>query len=205
MNFRRLSDKELADFGANVLTLLGGTQLESIGAALRASLVTAVGTLPADLSAKSAAAGIAETARMSAVSSKNGSRELLIAAMSQVKNALIVSLAPKDQYDLCGFDFREPVAGPYIAQAPTDLSASGYSNGVNLVKFKGNNRSGAVVYEIWRRQGDSGAWGLLATTRKQSFTDTPVTPGQFYEYKTRATASRSISHFSNSAVVYGAA
>jgi len=205
MNFRRLSDKELADFAANVLTLLGGTQLKSIDSTLRTRLVSSLGTLPTDLSTKSATAGVAEAGRMAAVSAKNSTREQVIAGMSQVKNALLVSLASKDQYDLCGFDFREPVIGPYVPQPPTDLSAFGYSNGVNVTKFKGNNRSGSVVYEIWRRQGDTGAWGLLATTKKQSFTDAPVTPGQFYEYRARATAARSVSHYSNSAVVYGAA
>ncbi|MEP6848972.1 MAG: hypothetical protein ABI999_08945, partial [Acidobacteriota bacterium] len=69
----------------------------------------------------------------------------------------------------------------------------------------GNNKSGSVVYQVWRRQGDTGAWGLLATTKKQTFTDAPVTPGQYYEYKARASAARSVSHFSNSAVVYGVA
>lgn len=100
--------------------------------------------------------------------------------MSQVKNALLAGLATKDQYDLCGFDYREFSTGPYQAQDPTELSAFGYSNGVNAMKFRGNNNLNSVVYEIWRRHGDTAAWALLATTKKQSFTDTPVTPGQYY-------------------------
>jgi hypothetical protein len=59
-------------------------------------------------------------------------------------------------------------------------------------------------YEIWRRHGDEGPWGIIATTRKQAFADTPVTPGQYYEYKVRAVAAKSTSNYSNSAVVYGA-
>lgn len=46
-------------------------------------------------------------------------------------------------------------------------------------------------------------WLLHATTRRQSFADTPVVPGQFYEYRVRAVGSRSVSNFSYSAVVYG--
>ncbi len=137
------------------------------------------------------------------MSTKNATREQLIAYMAQVKNALIAGLAPKDQYDLCGFDYKETSTGPYQAQDPTELSAFGYSNGVNEMKFRGNNSLNSVVFEIWRRHGDEGPWGLLATTKKQSFTDTPVTPGQYYEYKVRATAAKSVSNFSNSAVVYG--
>lgn len=204
MNYRRLSDNDLADFAGNVATLLAGTQLAAINTAVRTQIATAIGTLPQDLSAQTAAATVAEAERMSAVSVKNATREQLIGFMAQVRNALVAGLAPKAQFALCGFDFREGPAGSYEAQAPTDLSAFGYSNGVNLIKFKGNNRANAVVYEIWRREGDDGKWVMHKATKKQSFSDTPVTPGQYYEYKVRATAAKSISAFSNSAVVYGA-
>jgi len=203
MNFRRLSDKELADFAANVLSLLGGTQLKSIDTSVRTKLVTALGTLPVDLSTQTATAGVAEGVRKAAVSSKNTMRFQITAIMAQVKTALLAGVAPKEQYDLCGFDSRSPVIGPYVPADPTELSAFGYSNAINIIKWRGNNRSGSVVYELWRRQGDTGAWALLATTKKQTFTDAPVTPGQYYEYKARARASKTISHFSNSAIVYG--
>lgn len=83
------------------------------------------------------------------------------------------------------------------------MSAFGYSNGVNKIRFSGNNRNGRVNYEIWRRHGDTVGWSLHATTKRQRFTDTPVTPGQYYEYKVRAAAATNTSNFSNAAVVYG--
>ncbi len=168
MNYRKLSDNNLADFGANVSALLSGTQLSAINAAVRTGLQTAIGTLPDDLNAQTMQAAVADAGRKAVVSAKNATREQLIDRMAQVRNAL---LAPKNQFDLCGFDFRETTAGTVEAQDPTDLSAFGYSNGVNQLKFKGNNRAGTVVYEIWRRQGDTGAWALLSTTKKQSFDD----------------------------------
>lgn len=146
---------------------------------------------------------MAESERNSAVSMKNGTRNQLITLLVQVRDNLKAGLAKKEQYDLCGFDFAEKPQGPYVPLDPTDLSAFGYSNGVNKLAFKGNNPSGSVTYEIWRRQGDEGPWGVLGSTKKQSFTDTPVTPGQYYEYKVRAVASKSVSNFTNSAVVYG--
>jgi len=203
MNFRRLSDKELADFAANVVSQLGGTELKAINAAVRTALVAEIGTAPADLSVQSASASVAVAEKTAAVSTKNATRELVVERMSRVKGALLTGRASKDQYDLCGFDFRGPQSGPYIAQDPTDLSAIGFSNGVNQIKFKGNNRLNSVVYEVWRRQGDTGAWALLALTRKQVFTDTPVKPGQYHEYRVRAKAARTISNFSNSSMVYG--
>lgn len=203
MDYRRLTDNDLADFATNVVLLLGGTQLAGINTVVRTSLAAAIGTLPDDLDAQTAAAAVAEGARKAAVSSKKATRQQIIAFMSQVKNALLAGLAPKEQYDLCGFDYRETPTGPYQPADPTELSAFGYSNGVNAVKFRGNNSTGYVVYEIWRRHGDTSAWALHSTTTKQSFTDTPVTPGQYYEYKVRATAAKSVSNFSNPAVVYG--
>lgn len=203
MDFRRLTDNDLADFAVNVLALLGGTQLSAINTTVRTALSAAIGTLPDELSDQVRQASTAEAVRMAAVSTKNASREQIIAYMAQVKNALLAGLAPKEQYDLCGFDYREFPSGPYQPSDPTELSAFGYSNGVNEVKFRGNNKPGYVVYEIWRRHGDTAAWALHSTTSKQSFTDTPVTPGQYYEYKVRATAAKSVSNFSNSAVVYG--
>ena len=59
MNFRRLSDKELADFAANVVSQLGGTELKAINAAVRTALVAEIGTAPADLSVQSASASVA--------------------------------------------------------------------------------------------------------------------------------------------------
>ena len=203
MNFRRIPDAQLADFSANVLTLLGGTQLAAIPATTRTALTTAFGNLPGDLGTQTADAAAAEAEKKSKVSIKNSTREQLELLLTQVRDTLKAGLATKGEYDLCGFDFGAKASGPYVPIDPTELSAFGYSNGVNKVTFKGNNPSGSVVYEIWRRQGDDGPWMLISTTTKQSFTDTPVTPGQYYEYKARAVAAKSVSNFTNSAVVYG--
>lgn len=204
MNFRRLSDNDLADFAANVADLLGGTKLDAIDAAVRTSLETAIGSLPADLDTQAQAAMASEGERKAAVSIKNNYREQIINLMAQVRNSLVAGLAPKEQFDFCGFDFREPSSGTYQAQDPTELSAFGYSNGVNIVQFRGNNRTGSVTYEIWRRHGESAAWAIYGNTRRQSFTDTNVSPGMYCEYRVRAVAANSVSNFSNSAVVYGA-
>ncbi len=203
MNFRLLSENDLADFAANVVTLLGGSNLSAIDSHTRTSLVTTIGTLPADLAIQTAEATVAEAERKSKVSTRNETKGQIQALMSQVRDALKAGLANKKQYDICGFDYPLTQPSPYVPQDPTDLSASGYSNGINKGRFKGNNTNSRVHYEVWRRQGDDGPWGIIATTKRQSFVDTPVTPGQYYEYRIRAVASRSSSNFSNAAVVYG--
>lgn len=202
MNFRRLSDAQLADFAANVNDVLKGTALTSIDMNVRTELTAAFGTLPETLATQTAEAVIAEAERKSRVSTRNATRTLLYTLLGRVRGGLRAGLADKGQYDLCGFDFPTSPS-PYQAQEPTGLSASGTSNGVNSLRFSGNNQPGRVVYEVWRRQGDAGVWQMHGTTKRQSFTDSGVTPGQYYEYKVRAVAARSVSNYSNSAVVYG--
>ena len=204
MNFRKLTEPALADFALSVATLLGGTQLAAIDSNVRTDLATAIGTLPATLSTAVVAVNTAEAERMAAVSSRKATHKQISDLMSQVQKALKAGIAPKEQFDLCGFDFPAIPVGSYIPRDPSELSVVGFSNGENRAKFVGNNR-GKVHYEIWRRQGDSGQWTFQRSITKQSFIDSPVSPGQYYEYRVRAVAARAISNFSNSAVVYGAA
>ncbi len=203
MNFRTLSENDLSDFAANVSTLLDGDEITAVDKNVRTSLGAAIGALPAGLKTQTAAATVAEAERKAAVSARNDTRGELRVLMGRVRDALKAGVAPKKQYDLCGFDFPTS-RSTYEAQDPTNLSAFGYSNGINKVRFSGNNKPGQVVYEIWRLNGDTAPWGLHATTKRQNFDDTGVTPGEYYEYKVRAVAARNVSNFSNSAVVYGA-
>lgn len=89
--------------------------------------------------------------------------------------------------------------------APGSVLATASSGSGITVEFSGNNPNSSAQYEIWRREGDSGDWGLHATTGAGAFEDSPVKPGQYYEYKVRAIAGESVSEFSPSAVAYGTA
>jgi len=204
MDYRKLEDLKLAKFAADVLTILGGALLTSVDAHVTGSLAASIGALPATFEDQCEAAKQANDARKSAVSTKNGTRKMVLALMKQVRDTLVASNAPREQWDLLGFDYPDYTISRYIPNDPSKLSAVGYSNGVNEIRFSGNNSHGRVVYEIWRRHGDTIDWGLHATTKRQSHSDSPVTPGQYYEYKVRAVAARALSNFSNSAVVYGA-
>ena len=178
--------------------------LPSIDGHVTANLIASIGSLPVQLETIAASAAIAKDTRKAAVSDRNSIKRQINALMKQVRDTLLASNSPQSQWELAGFDYPDLVQTRYIAQDPTELSAFGYSNGVNTIVFKGNNKPGRVIFEIWRRHGDTAGWALHATTRRQRHTDTPVTPGQYYEYKVRAVASRSTSNFSNTAVVYGA-
>jgi hypothetical protein len=204
MDFRRLGDLDLAGFATNVMTQLGGSSMAAIDSHVSSALATSFGSLPATLETEAAAAAVAREASRAAVAQKNQTRRELIALLRRVRDTLTANNAPKDQYAIAGFDYADLVPTAYSAQDPTDLSAFGYSNGVITLRFTGNNKPSRVVYEIWRRHGDTVGWGIHALTRRQRYVDTPVTPGQYYEYKVRAVAAKSVSNFSNSAVVYGA-
>ena len=203
MNYRQMNAAATADFAENVATLLGGTELSAIDPAIRTDLLTLIGTLPADLAAAQADVVVQHDQAKASVSARDAIKYDLDTVLSQVAANLRAGLAPKEQFDLCGFTYPFGERTRVVPVAPTNLSAFGTSNGVNTGRFTGNNKHGSVQYEIWRREGDDGDWMLLKTTTKQSFSDAPVTPGQYYEYKVRARAASEVSAFSGTAVVYG--
>ncbi len=180
MDITKLSDSELADLTANLLDLLGGTELSAIESHVRAELVTAFGTKPSGFALQLSAAAVADDEKRSAFSSKDLTRAELVFLARRVNFALKAGAAPKAQFDLARFNFPTPGVSKYIARTPTDMAAVGFSNGVNKGGFKGNNKKGSVSYEIWRRTGDDGTWQKHLLTRKQKFTDSGVTPGQYY-------------------------
>jgi hypothetical protein len=194
----------LAMAAENIATLLGGTELSAIDSNVRTDLLTAIGTLPASLSTGEADAIVAKDQATALTASNVDIAAALQVQMDATFNALKTGNAPKEQFDLCGFIYPFAARTQYnIVPAPTDLSGIGTSNGVNRLKFVGNNPSGYVTYEMWRREGDEGAWGPIGITQKQAYIDTPVTPGQYYEYKVRAVGRRATSPFSGTVVIYG--
>ena len=203
MNYRNLTPEEKVQFAENVATLLGGTDLSAIDAAVRTDLLTAMGTLPADLDAADAEAFVAAAQSKASTEARNAAADQVDTVLKSVRDYLIAGNAPKEQFDLCAFDIPATTKTVVVAQTPTTLGVLGYSNHVNKGKFTGNNTPGSVVYEVHRREGDEGPWGLRLQTKKQTFSDVDVTPGQYYEYKVRAVAAKNVSEFSNSAVVYG--
>jgi hypothetical protein len=112
--------------------------------------------------------------------------------------------APPDQYDALGFTPPDTVRSIVTPQRPTDLSATGFSYGVNPLVWTGNNPSGSAVYAIEVKIGDTAPYVLLTTATAQKWKHEGVTPGQFYQYRVRAQAARNlVSDRSNETVVYG--
>jgi hypothetical protein len=203
MNYRSLTDADLVDFAKNVESNLTNHKVTCLDNAVADDLAATLTPLNATFETKIEESAASEAATKAVNAEKREQRAQVEERLATVQSFLTANKGPEADYDRCGFNFSKG-RSTVVANDPTELTAVGTSNGVNSLAFKGNNKSGSVVYEIWRRHGDEGPWGIIATTKKQVFADTPVTPGQYYEYKVRAVASKSQSNYSNSAVVYGA-
>ena len=87
-------------------------------------------------------------------------------------------------------------------ETPSKLSASGFSNGLIKLRFRGNNRSGRVTYEIFAKTGDDTKFSYIAMTRGQRFEHISK-PGLPIFYRVRArTARGESSRWSNLAAVF---
>lgn len=205
MNIRELNDGEILAFFKQIHDRLAAHEVTSLDNALADALAAILAPIIAAFEARLEALAAADAAKQAATQAKNASRALGEDACVDVLNNLKAVRAPGEDYEICGFDAPSTtVSGPYQAQTPSNFAALGASNGVNTMQWDGNNKHGMVTYEIWRREGDEGPWLLRDTTKRQDFKDTPVTPGQYYEYKCRAKAATNLSEFSNTSVVYGA-
>lgn len=203
MNYRKLSDADLVDFAKNVESNLTGHKVACLDNAAADDLAATLTPLNATFETKIEESAASEAATQAVNAEKRIQRAQVEERLGTVQDFLTANKGLEADYDRCGFNYPK-AKSTVVANDPTELTAFGTSNGVNSLAFKGNNKSGSVVYEIWRRHGDEGPWGIIATSKKQNYADTPVTPGQYYEYKVRAVASKSTSNYSNSAVVYGA-
>jgi len=70
------------------------------------------------------------------------------------------------------------------------------------IELRFDNDEGRT-FEIWRREGDTTDWELIATTHRRRYVDRPTKPGQYYEYRTRNVKGEAVSDFSPSTVIYG--
>jgi hypothetical protein len=203
MKYRQMSAVDTAMFAQNVATQLGGASLSAIKPAVRANLLAAIGTRPATLVAASAEVLVQRDESIAATSIRDALKLRLDHVLSKVVGSLRAADAPREQFEKCGFTYPFGPRPRLVPNAPTNLSVSGLSNALITGRFTGNNTPGTVQYEIWRRQSADAPWMLLTVTGKQSFTDSPVKPGQHHEYKVRTKAATAVSAFSGIAVVYG--
>lgn len=203
MKLENLDGNELADMAENLAELLAGSELSSIEEHVRAELIALLGTKASLLATQTAAAQAIDFEKQAAFAARDMTYSEIIEWVRRVRDLLKAGRAVDAQFDLAGFNSPVRRGNAYRASDPTDVAAVGFSNGINELRYTGNNRHGLVVYEIWRRTGRESEWQKHDLTRKQSYHDHGVTPGQYYEYRVRAVAAQNTSGFSNTTVVYG--
>ncbi len=204
MNPRNLNRAALVDFTTKAATGVADGKVSGFLAAQNTAISDALTDAnallaAADLSQVSARADSLEATEIAQTAADEVQRLL-----ADLKFGMRSVESPASDYDAIGFDPPSEVRSVVMPQTPTDLAASGTSNGVNLLTFVGNNATGSVTYVVEAKIGDTAPYVIVGTSTKQSFKHTGVTPGQFYQYRVRAQAARGlVSDWSNEAVVYG--
>ncbi len=203
MNFRILPRADLVEFAKNAAAAIANGKVSGFLPAQNTALSTAISNSAdfLDDADKKAVASMAQ-ARADIAIAQGGRRDLLN-LLSGGKFGMRGVQASADEYAAVGFDPPADPANITTPQTPSKLAATGYSNGVNELRFKGNNDPGKVIYIIEATTGDDAGYAMIGSSKKQSFKHRGVTPGQHYEYRVQAQATRGmVSEWSNTAAVY---
>ena len=133
----------------------------------------------------------------------NEEDRLVSRILQSLKYAMKSVHSPADQFAAVGFD--PPVKARRVVrpQTPQQLSATGFSNGVNTLRFESNNTPNTVTYVVEAKTAASEPYSIVGASKNHSFKHTHVRPGNFYQYRVRAQSKRGgVSDWSNEAVVY---
>ena len=87
-------------------------------------------------------------------------------------------------------------------QPPSELSATGFSNGENRLVWNRNGNAQGTVFVIEARLAGSSNWEFVDVTTKTRYVDGPRTPGVEVRYRVYAKRGGAQSSISNIAVVY---
>ena len=132
-----------------------------------------------------------------------GQNFLLLRMLQSLKYAMKSVHSPADQFDAVGFDPPATSRKIVTPQTPQQLSVTGFSNGINALRFVGNNTPNTVTYIVEAKTPASERYSIVGASKAQQFKHTGVRPGTFYQYRVRAQSARgSVSDWSNEAVVY---
>lgn len=199
----KFTRSEMVSWLPNLRDVLDDNLVVPVLVGVQDTLAIAVGDAFDELAAATASLVVAEAEYHAAVSLAESAMTNALEVAQSVKYQMKASSCSGSVFLLAGFDapVEDPVA--YIPVAPIELSAFGYSNGVNKLEWLGNNTGGAVNFIVEALIDDSLTWVIVGSTKRQRYSHTPVQPGIRYEYRVFARAASGDSDNSGSAVVYG--
>ena len=202
MNPRQLSRPEVVDFARNAIKALEDGKITGLSPAEAAELAATLSAATDKLATSDQKVVATRSAYREATEDASVDKADVIGILTGLKFRMRGTGAGPDEYKAAGFD---PPAGTKRVdpETPGNLSATGYANGVNRLKYRGNNPAGAMIYTVQARTSLTTEWAIIGSTHKQSFKHEPVSPGQFYQYRVRADATNGrTSDWSNETVVY---
>ena len=203
MNPNYLNRADLAAFGRNTATQIAIGKVSGLLAEQIASISAAIADASESLAELDRRQMEIRAAAIEATTLAQEKRIYLLKLLQDLKYLMKGNRCALHEFDIVGFD--EPVIGrhPVVPQTPGKLAATGYSNGVNRLRFSGNNGAGRVTYTIEAKIGDSLVYVMIGTSKRQQFQHTGVKPGMPILYRIRAQAARGmVSNWSNEAAVY---
>jgi hypothetical protein len=190
-------------FARNASAALAAGIVDGFLPAQSADLAAAVASAADQLDTDEKLAVNTAAAYHEAIENVQTSHATLIDLLVDVKFSMRGVRAADDKYLALGFPAPAPAGREVELHAPTGLSVSGTSNGVNTLKFTGNNTPGRVTYIIEARTSRTVPFWIVGMSTKQTWEHIDVVPGQFYQYRVCALASRRrFSDYSNEAEVY---
>jgi hypothetical protein len=143
------------------------------------------------------------TALMAATERGRQIKKRALRRNQSLKYAMKSARCRASEFDAVGFDPPAEKRRIVEPQAPTELSVAGFSNGVNELRFTGNNEPNSVRYMIAAKVGGAPNYMIVGVTKAQRFKHVDVTPGVKYQYRIYAQTTRGrVSEWSNEAVVY---
>jgi hypothetical protein len=203
MNVNNLTRAELADFAKNAATQVAAGKVTGLLAEQALAISEALMS-EADELAELDQQQVAIRAASIEITRKARDKSVRVSRLLQsLKYGMKSVRSPAAQFDAVGFD--PPVRTRQIVtpQTPSELAVTGYSNGVNSLRFVGNNKPNSVRYIVEAKIGGSQQYAIVGVSKSQRFKHLGVTPGIPYQYRVQAQAARgSISDWSNEAMVY---
>lgn len=122
--------------------------------------------------------------------------------LSDVKTMMRLAKVSPDKFIEVGFDEDDSIVSIIIPQTPTDLVASGTSDGINKLKFNRNGNKPKTVFLVEAKIGNATDFVIIGTSMKQTFEHKNQKPGVKVVYRIRAQRGDDYSDYSNTATVY---
>ncbi len=203
MNPNYLTRADLAEFGRNTAAQVANSKVTGLLAAQVASISAAIANAADDLAVADREQVALRAASIAATEVARQKRLRLLKLIQDLKYTMKGLESQAHEFDALGFDPPVLTRSPVTPQTPVRLAATGFSNGVNILRFTGNNSPGRVTYVIEAKMADSPGYSIIGMSKSQRFKHTGFIPGVPVQYRVYAQAARgTVSASSNEAVIY---